>query len=268
MSAKEAADSALPALLQTMRRAAGLSQGELARQARLTRPYISQLEKGSRRSPSRKVALSLASALHLDAAQRRAFLDAAGWPELEVPLHGNSSGLVQTDDAYALARQLLDACPFPAVLHDSRWLVGYVNRGGHAFFEALQAPLAPQGEAVSLLESVFHPVIRAHLSDWEAWARAMLAQFKRDSLHLGQTPAHLALLGRLRLLPDFARLWHSVEPSADTVPTMRLPLKLLGTRPCLVEVLRFQVVGLPELWMVAFLPRDAVAEEFMRSLLR
>lgn len=267
MSAKEAADSALPALLQTMRRAAGLSQGELARQARLTRPYISQLEKGSRRSPSRKVALSLASALQLDAARRRVFLEMAGWPELEVPLYGGLTG-PDTGDAFALARQLLDACPFPAVLHDSRWLVRFANVGCYAFFEVLEAPFLPADTPTSLLESVFHPVIRPYLGDWEAWARAMLAQFKRDSLHLGQTPAHLALLGRLRRLPDFTRLWRSVEPSADTVPSMRLPLKLPGVGPCLLEVLRLQVVGLPELWMVTFLPRDAVAEEFIQSLLR
>ena len=95
--------TAFAALLRGLRRAAGLSQGELARQARLTRPYISQLEKGSRRSPSRSTALSLASALQLDAPQRRAFLDAAGWPDLEVPLQGHSAGA--TDDAYALALQ-------------------------------------------------------------------------------------------------------------------------------------------------------------------
>ena len=246
----------LAALLGTLRGAAGLSQSELARRARCTRPYVSQLEGGARQRPSRAVALRLATALGLQGEARQEFLTAAGWPDLEQPL--SDAG----DAAQALARQLVDGLPYPAALHDSRWIVGHANGPLERLFGVLGVPMLAGG---SLLEDVFDPALRARLPDWEGWARAMLAQFKRDSGHLSHTPAQQALLVRLHALPDFPRLWRHVEASADTTPAMPLALSLPGHGPLHLEVLRLQVVGLPELWLVTFLPVGAAAQRLLAA---
>ena len=60
-----------------MRRAAGLSQEELAEQAGLSRRGISDLERGQRRSPHPATVRQLAAALKLDAAQHAALLASA-----------------------------------------------------------------------------------------------------------------------------------------------------------------------------------------------
>ena len=50
-------------LLRRIREEKGLTQDELARKARLTKPYISQIENGVRRNPSLPALQRLAKAL-------------------------------------------------------------------------------------------------------------------------------------------------------------------------------------------------------------
>ena len=64
------------ALLKLYREAAGLSQGELAERAGMSRGAISALERGLNRKPHRDTVHLLASALQLVAAERAA-LEAA-----------------------------------------------------------------------------------------------------------------------------------------------------------------------------------------------
>jgi predicted ATPase/DNA-binding XRE family transcriptional regulator len=68
---------AFGALLQQYRRAAGLSQEELAERARLSRRGISDLERGTRRAPHLSTARRLADALELPPANRAILLGAA-----------------------------------------------------------------------------------------------------------------------------------------------------------------------------------------------
>lgn len=243
--------------LNLLRRAAGLSQGELARRARCTRPYISQLESGRRRAPSRAFVLRLATALELQGNEREGLLAASGWPELEVPLRPVHQ------PTQTLAAQLVGGLPYPAAIHDSCWVVSHDNEALRGLMQAVGAPLL---SSTSFLEAVFHPALRARLPDWEAWARAMLAQFKRDSAHLGHPAPQRALLARLHTLADFTRLWKHVEAAADTTPSMSVVFSLPGLKTLPLEVLRFQVVGLPELWLVAFLPVGEDAAQLLREL--
>lgn len=246
------------ALLSGLRERQSLSQGALARLARCTRPYIGQLERGERQRPSERLARQLADALHLQGQDRLAFLVAAGCAPLapETPLN------VEEPVLNRYARALVKGSVYPGVLHDSQWSVLYSNAAAYGLFRELGDPLVP-GE--SLLGQVFSPHYRSRIPDWEAWARAMLAQFKRDSGHLSHTPAQQALLVRLHALPDFPRLWRHVEASADTTPAMPLALSLPGHGPLHLEVLRLQVVGLPELWLVTFLPVGAAAQRLLAA---
>src|SRR5260370_41796138 len=63
-------------LLRRYRRAAGVTQEELAAQARLSVGGLSDLERGARLAPRRETVQLLAEALHLSAAER-ARLEAA-----------------------------------------------------------------------------------------------------------------------------------------------------------------------------------------------
>ncbi|SEJ52887.1 Transcriptional regulator, contains XRE-family HTH domain [Deinococcus reticulitermitis] len=251
-------DAEFAALLLARRRAAGLSQAELAELARCTRPYVSQLERAARSRPSRQVALNLADALGVRGPERSEFLSAAGWPELERSL---SPELGEVD---ALARRVVEGSRLPGVLHDSRWTILFHNALAGALFGALGEPLVP---GRSLLDQVFSPRHRRRIPGWDAWARSLLAQFKRDSAHLRHTPAQRALLGELRALPDFPRLWAGVEAAPDVTPVMPVDFVLTPPGAVRLHIVRQQFVGLPELWSVAFVPVGAEAEEMLAALL-
>jgi transcriptional regulator with XRE-family HTH domain len=87
------AREAIPAfgeLLRDLRRAAGLTQEELAERAGLAARTISDLERGFRRSPYKRTVELLAAALELDAEDQRRLLRAARrgatQPEVADPL--------------------------------------------------------------------------------------------------------------------------------------------------------------------------------------
>src|SRR5215469_8629032 len=64
-------------LLRRLRKAAGLTQEELAERAGLSQRGINDLERGERRSPHKDTARQLADALDLTGGDRAAFLAAA-----------------------------------------------------------------------------------------------------------------------------------------------------------------------------------------------
>src|SRR5688572_21141573 len=74
-------------LLRQYRAAAGLAQEELAERAGLSRRGISDLERGSRRSPYPNTVRRLADALNLSPAERVALLASAS-PELSAVAPG------------------------------------------------------------------------------------------------------------------------------------------------------------------------------------
>ncbi|MFC5847374.1 helix-turn-helix domain-containing protein [Deinococcus petrolearius] len=244
-------------LLKRLRAARGFSQGGLAVRARCTRPYISQLERGERRRPSRDLALHLAHALGLHGEERRAFLASAGHPESETTPGGPGAGVG------ALAARVVDTLPCPGVLHDSTWTIHHANRTAQAMFGAVGRGVRP---GLSLLELVFDVGYRAHFPAWEPWARYMLAQFKRDSLHVRRDGAYHALLARLGLLPDFLRLWRHVEPATDTTPVMPVTFALTPYGTFHLNVVRMQFVNTPELWGVVFLPEDEAGARFIQAV--
>jgi predicted ATPase/DNA-binding XRE family transcriptional regulator len=71
---------AFGSLLRHLRRAAGMSQEELAERARISSESIGALERGTRRSPYRQTIALIAAALDLSAEDRAKLEDAAGRP--------------------------------------------------------------------------------------------------------------------------------------------------------------------------------------------
>ncbi|WP_102128520.1 helix-turn-helix domain-containing protein [Deinococcus planocerae] len=243
-------------LLVRLRRERGYSQGQLAVRARCTRPYVTLLEGGERTRPSRELALRLAHALGLSGEERRAFLAVAGHPESEATPDGAGA------DVFRLAVGVVDTIPSPSVLHDSTWTVRHANGAALGMFAALGRGVPP---GLSLLELVFDVGYRGHFPVWEPWARHMLAQFKRDSLHARRDEAYHALLARLGLLPDFVRLWRHVDPAADATPVMPVAFALSPYGTFHLNVVRMQFVNTPELWGIVFLPGDEAGERFIGS---
>lgn len=66
-------------LLIEYRKAAGVSQSALARQAGVSPSYVNRLERGERTPPSREVVLRIAAALGLDAVERDRLLLSGGY---------------------------------------------------------------------------------------------------------------------------------------------------------------------------------------------
>ena len=76
--ATKAAHDDFGALVAELRQKRNLSQGQLARAARLSRTYIYHLETGQRTAPSARVARSLARALEAHGADRQRLVAAFG----------------------------------------------------------------------------------------------------------------------------------------------------------------------------------------------
>lgn len=228
----------------------GLTQAALARQAGCTRQYIAQLERGERSRPSAAVCLGLARALGLSGAARAEFLALAGHaPDEAAPR--------DTGEVSAVAAELLELLPAPALLHDGTWHIRLLNRAAQETLHALGFAAQP---GRSLLSLVFEERHRPYFPQWEPWARYVLAQFKRDSLPLSRTPAHAALLAELRALTDFPRLWRHVSPAAADAPLMPIIYCPPGQPPLTFTLTRMQFVGTPELWGIVFLPVSSAAQ--------
>ncbi|WP_034388910.1 helix-turn-helix domain-containing protein [Deinococcus sp. YIM 77859] len=253
---RKTAGSDLATLLARWRRERGLSQEQLAVRAGCTRQYVTQLERGERRRPSRELALRLAHALHLHGDDRRAFLTASGHPETEpepLPVSGTVAARAET---------LLNGLPFPGILHDSLWTVQHANVPAMRLFAGTGRALEP---GLSLLELVFDPVYRRHFPVWESWARTMLAQFKRDSQPWRRDAAFHGLLARLRPQPDFVRLWRHVDAAAAAVPVMAIAFTQPPYGTLHLEVVRMQFLNTPELWGSVFLPADEAAARLFQA---
>lgn len=246
--------ASLAEFLRERRGALGLSQAAVARQAGCTRQYVAQLERAERSRPSPEMVQALARALALEGPARRAFwlVCGQGWEAAPAPS--------PTPPVSEVAARLIDSVPVPALLHDGCWRIGYHNAVLSRFLSALGSETRL---GRSMLALAFDPWHRPAVPQWEAWARYLLAQFKRDSAALSGTAIHAELLRELRALPDFRRLWRSTEPADERTPLMPLHYQLPGAPALAFTVSRWQFVETPDLWGVVFLPENEGAREFV-----
>ena len=239
-------------LVAACRQRRGLSQGQLARAARLSRTYVYHLESGQRSAPSAKVAHAIARALDLRGQDRRAFAQA--FAELTgVHLEDEAEGADLLDQR-ELAALLVRSSAFPAHSLDRLWYITSWNEPAKRLFE-LDEPRLAELDA-NLLAVVFDPAYRAHFRPWESLARRLLADFKYNTRSLTYLPEYRELWRALRARPDFRRIADSayggIEPAASFIFHTRHTT--LGTLTLRTTVTVFS--GASDYSIVTYVPGD------------
>ncbi|MBF6589089.1 MAG: helix-turn-helix domain-containing protein [Ktedonobacterales bacterium] len=195
-------------LVADFRRARGLSQGQLARAARLSRTYIYHLESGQRTAPSVRVARALLRALEVRGEERQGLMRAFTRLTGEY-LEDEAEGMDLLDQR-ELAALLVHNNAFPAHSLDRLWQVSAWNPAAVRLFEMAPGELAQHSQ--NLLAVVFDPAYRARFRPWEELARRLLADFKYNTRSLTYLPEYRTLWRSLRTLPDFRRIADSSDP--------------------------------------------------------
>lgn len=199
------------------RRVPGLRREEVASLAGISVEYLTRLERGKDRAPSRQVLDALAAVLRLDAAGVR-YLGSLVWSVGHAPDPGDDEELVpglaralaRFDDeiAYVLG-------PYFEVIARSRVADAFLGRASHG----------------NQLEYVFlHPDADRTYPDWDAVATEAVAAF-RSMVRGREDVAKLhAVLGRLAADSDrFRRLWARHDVHGDSSGTKRIFNPRFGT---------------------------------------
>ena len=239
-------------LVAAFRQRRGLSQGQLAHAARLSRTYVYHLETGQRRAPSVKVARSLIRALELHGEDRKqltvAFTLLTG---IQIEDDPESQELL---DQRELAALLVHNTAFPAHSLDRLWQISAWNMPAMELFEIDEAALTVRSS--NLLAVVFDPVYRARFRPWEALARRLLMDFKYNTRSLTYLPEYRDLWRSLRTLPDFRRIADSSDPGITTAPSFVFHMRhtTLGTLTLRTTVTVFS--GVSDYSIVTYVPGD------------
>jgi transcriptional regulator with XRE-family HTH domain len=239
-------------LVARFRRARGLSQGQLAKAARLSRTYIYHLETGQRRAPSIRVARAVARALELHGEDRqklaRAYLNLTG-KQME-----DEAEALDLLDQRELAAVLVRNMVFPAHSLDRLWNVSAWNRAAKELFETDATRLAAHSQ--NLLIMVFDPVYRARFRPWEALARRLLAEFKYATRSLTYLPEYRTLWRSLRLMPDFTRIADTSDPGSGAAPGLIFQMRHSRLGPLTLRTTVTVFSGASDYSIVTYVPGD------------
>jgi transcriptional regulator with XRE-family HTH domain len=187
----------------------GLSQLELANAAEVSQRHVSFLESG-RTTPSREMALRLATALDLPLRQQNALLLAAGYAPLwrETELSAPELAAVNRALDYMLAQQE----PYPAFVVDRWWNLLRANSGAAHLVEILTG--AGLSGPVNLADALIAPeALRPLIANWSDVALHFLRGVQADAIADG-TAETAALLRRLLSYPGLPAL-SQVPAAAD-----------------------------------------------------
>lgn len=195
-------------LVTRFRQRRGMSQGQLAQAARLSRTYVYHLEAGMRSNPSPHVTENIARALELSYEDRRALYEA--YRQLtgqQIDEQLPESGLL---DFGKLAQLLVRNTSYPAHSLDRLWFLHSWNDAAITLFEVPEEVV--RLERRHLLEQVFDPGMRHRFHGWENLARRLVSDFQYNTRTLTHLPEYKQLWKRLRELPEFRRIAASTYP--------------------------------------------------------
>jgi transcriptional regulator with XRE-family HTH domain len=240
------------ALISRHRQRRGLSQGQLAHAARLSRTYVYHLETGKRLAPSARVARSLIRALEVHGDDRRE-LAAAFTRMTGVPLEDEADDRDLLDQR-ELASLLVHNAAFPAHSLDRLWHVSAWNVPAMRLFE-LDASALPTNSR-NLLAVVFDPDYRARFRPWEALARRLLVDFKYNTRSLTYLPEYRELWRSLRALPDFRRIADSSDAGPSIAPSFVFQMRHSQLGPLTLRTTVTVFSGTSDYSIVTYVPGD------------
>ena len=249
-------------LLEEYRQRAGLSLGQLAQAARLSRTYVYHLERGQRSHPSAHAARALARALELKGAERQTF-----YRTVEA-LTGESPEIEEEPDELLdlehLAELLVANTAYPTHAIDRLWRVVCWNTAAARLFEidtALSGMQHPH-----LLAVVFDPVYRSRFRPWEPLARRLVADFKWNTAALTHLPEYRVLWRELRALPDFRRI-ADVTPAAGVPgPSFVMGVQHPELGPLALRTAATLFSGVRDIHIISYVPGDAATLEAYRRM--
>jgi transcriptional regulator with XRE-family HTH domain len=239
----------------------GISQGQLAQSARLSRTYIYHLEAGKRSNPSPRVTESIARVLELSPDERRhlyaAFTDLTGQQIDDAP---PENGLL---DFGELARLLVGNTSYPAHSLDRLWYLHSWNDAAINLFE-LQDEFIEQQKR-HLLELVFEPHRRGHFHSWENLARRLVSDFQYNTRTLTHLPEYKALWKRLRALPEFRRIAAATFPEGKPEPSFLFHVQHSTLGRLALRTATTVFTGINTYSMVSYVPGDQHTLEIYRK---
>ncbi len=254
-------------LLRSRRRAARLSQLDLAVAAGVSQRHISFLETG-RSLPSREMVVHLAVALDVPLRERNVWLTAAGYAPLypERSLDEPSMGHLR----HVLER-LLDAHrPFPAYVVDRRWNIVLANTAAGRLTALLVDPAGADFAQGNIARLTLHPEgLRPHIANWRQVASVLVQRLEREAAHRPGDDEMAALLDEVRSYPEVADL---DQPELPTAVLLAVPLHLRHPEfelELLTTITTFGAawdVTLEELRLETLLPADPASEDTLRRL--
>ena len=211
-------------LVTQFRQQRGLSQGQLATAARLSRIYIYHLEAGMRQNPSVRVVQSITRALALQENERQQLYTA--FIQLTGQLIDDNTEQNRLDVGH-LAHLLVLSISYPAHSLDRLWYWHSWNQAAITLFGVQEE--VDKSEQMHMLELVFGDH-RQQFLDWEELARRLVSDFQYSTRSLKHLPEYKDLWKRLRSLPEFRRIAAVSTPERIPEPSFvfRMRHKQLG----------------------------------------
>jgi transcriptional regulator with XRE-family HTH domain len=243
------------------RRTPGLRREELALLAGISVDYLVRLEQNRDRHPSPAVLAALAHALRLGERERHQLFRLATVEDRRVMCSASRAGAPLRETT----RRLLDglATTPAAVLEASGDLA--------AWNDALAAVMGPtgllDGSPPNLVRHVFDPAARRFYPAWEVLAATLVSHLQAAATTCAADDAVDGVVRDLRSAhPVFDDLWrrHDALELAGTEVVLALPGA--GTLTSTLEVL--PLTGLPDRWLVAFVPADDTTARRVDHLVR
>jgi len=248
-------------ILTRYRMARNLSQGQLAKAARLSRTYVYHLEHGLRQAPSARATRAIIRALELHGEERRlftqAFADLTGEYLEEEP---DEASLL---DLRHLSSLLVENTSFPAHSLDRLWRICAWNQASKDLFEVTDDLLAQHDN--HLIQLLYDPAYRKRFQPWEELARRLTADFKYQTRGLAFLPDYRELMRVLKRLPDYRRLSETSEATSAPPPSFVFQMKhaRLGNLALRTAISVFS--GSPDFSIVVYLPGNQQALESFRQ---
>jgi len=258
----DSATSNFAQLVTHFRQHQGMSQGQLAQAARLSRTYIYHLEKGMRSNPSSRAAESIARALELQGEQRRQLFTAY------TKLTGQQIDIEQSEstllDFGEMARLLVHNTSYPAHSLDRLWFVHSWNDAAITLFEVGEE-VTEGSEKRHLLELVFDARRRGHYRGWENLARRLVSDFQYNTRTMTHLPEYQKLWKRLREWPEFRRIASVTYPEGKPDPSFVFQIQHSQLGRVTLRTATTVFTGISTYSMVSYVPGDKQTLEIYRK---